>query len=192
MDPDDNLNLIQPVNPWSGKTEQWSMYTEYYQWSPTRNSNSKTYNANSGQTLHGSLIYNGTDDSYLLSQTILETNETSSQVVPCQSGKLYTIPYIVYEKTFPCQDYPPDEEVVFYDIIAECDEVDCKDDIIWSSEVKDENCDMKANILSSSSISISWNNSASSKYDQYTDAELYDLNMHGKWANALNLERPRD
>ena len=29
MDPADNLNLIQPVNPWSGSA--WSMYTEYYQ-----------------------------------------------------------------------------------------------------------------------------------------------------------------
>ena len=26
MDPTDNLNLIQPVNPWSGSS--WSMYTE--------------------------------------------------------------------------------------------------------------------------------------------------------------------
>ena len=39
MDPADNLNLIQPVNPWSGSS--WAMYTEYYQWSPTHNSNSK-------------------------------------------------------------------------------------------------------------------------------------------------------
>ena len=26
MDPDDNLNLVQPVNPWGG--DSWSMYTE--------------------------------------------------------------------------------------------------------------------------------------------------------------------
>jgi hypothetical protein len=30
MDPADNLNLIQPVNPWGG--DSWSMYTEYFQW----------------------------------------------------------------------------------------------------------------------------------------------------------------
>jgi hypothetical protein len=34
----DNLNLIQPVNPWMG--DSWAMYNEYYQWSPTNNINS--------------------------------------------------------------------------------------------------------------------------------------------------------
>merc|ERR1711907_8830 len=28
----DNLNLIQPVNPWTGNS--WSMYIEYFQWEP--------------------------------------------------------------------------------------------------------------------------------------------------------------
>eukprot|EP01052_Picozoa_sp_SAG31_P059281 SAG31_NODE_18601_length_630_cov_0.772128_1_plen_36_part_10 len=36
MDPADNLNLIQPVNPWTGRS--WSAYTEYFQWSPEHNS----------------------------------------------------------------------------------------------------------------------------------------------------------
>ena len=34
MDPADNLNLIQPVNPWSSgflKGGNWAAYTEYYQ-----------------------------------------------------------------------------------------------------------------------------------------------------------------
>jgi len=52
MDPDDNLNLVQPVNPWGGNA--WSMYTEYFQWRPTHNSNSKQYKVNAGETLHGS------------------------------------------------------------------------------------------------------------------------------------------
>lgn len=32
MDPSDNLNLVQPVNPWMGSG--WSMYTEYFQCTP--------------------------------------------------------------------------------------------------------------------------------------------------------------
>jgi len=63
MDPGDNLNLIQPVNPWSGSS--WSMYTEYYQWSPTHNSNSKQYPVQAGQTLQGSLQYDEASDSYV-------------------------------------------------------------------------------------------------------------------------------
>ena len=55
MDPDDNLNLIQPVNPWGGG--EWSMYTEYFQWRPTHNSNSRQQPVEAGQTLHGSLVY---------------------------------------------------------------------------------------------------------------------------------------
>lgn len=187
MDPDDNLNLIQPVNPWTRSS--WSMYTEYYQWIPTHNSNSKSYDASAGQTLHGALIYNESTDSYLLSQTIVETNETSSQIVACQSGKTYRLPYVVYEKTFPCKDYPPDEQVVFYDIIAECDGVDCVNDIVWSPKVKDPNCDMTAHILDSTTISITWNTSSPSAYDHLSDRELYDLNMHG-WATKLNIKRP--
>merc|ERR1712107_688749 len=86
MDPADNLNLIQPVNPWSGSA--WSMYTEYYQWSPEHNSNSQSYSVQAGQTLHGALVYSAADDSYTLSHTVVETGETSSQVVQCQSGEV--------------------------------------------------------------------------------------------------------
>ena len=119
MDPDDNLNLIQPVNPWT--SESWSMYTEYYQWSPEDNSNSDEYSVSAGQTLHGSLVYSAASDSYTLKQTVVETGDTSSQIVKCQSGKKYNIPYVVYEKTFPCNTYPPDQIVTFRNIIIECD-----------------------------------------------------------------------
>lgn len=119
MDPEDNLNLIQPVNPWSG--DSWSMYTEYYQWEPENNVNSREYSVESGQTLHGSILYNSAQDSYLLKQTVVETGESSAQTVKCQDGKKYTIPYVVYEKTFPCDTYPPDQIVTFTNIIVECD-----------------------------------------------------------------------
>ena len=91
MDPDDNLNLIQPVNPWTGSS--WSFYTEYYQWKPTHNSNSDSYPAKGGQTLHGSLIYDASSDSYFLNQTLVDTGVSSTQTVPCQDGKKYTVPY---------------------------------------------------------------------------------------------------
>lgn len=66
MDPSDNMNLIQPVNPWLGSN--WNMYTEYYQWDNGYNSNSYGFDVNSGQTLHGALIYLPASDSYNLSQ----------------------------------------------------------------------------------------------------------------------------
>ena len=80
MDPADNLNLVQPVNPWMGNG--WSMYTEYFQWSPEHNSNSKSYDVAAGSTLHGAVVYQPESDSYLLTQTAVETGDVSSQVVP--------------------------------------------------------------------------------------------------------------
>ena len=75
MDPSDNLNLVQPVNPWSGSS--WSMYTEYFQWSPTHNSNSRQHSVEAGQTLHGQLYYVESQDAYVLNQTVVETGAPS-------------------------------------------------------------------------------------------------------------------
>ena len=101
MDPSDNLNLIQPVNPWGGG--HWSMYTEYFQWSPEHNSNSEQRRVKTGDQLRGSLVYDHFSDSYFLSQTVLGTGVSSTQTVKCQDGKRFLVPYVVYEKTFPCR-----------------------------------------------------------------------------------------
>ena len=188
MDPSDNLNLIQPVNPWSGGS--WSMYTEYFQWSPEHNSNSPQKSVEAGQTLHGSLVYDESSDSYELTQKVVETGATSSQTVKCQSGKKYTVPYVVYEKTFPCRDYPPDGNVTFHDIVVECDGKDCAKDVQWATKFKDDNCNMRAHVSDDNSeISITWDTSMASKYDNMTYPELRALNgvaaPHG-WARALD------
>lgn len=60
------------------------MYTEYFQWRPTHNSNSEQKNVQAGQTLHGFLIYNPERDSYNLTQTVVETGASSYQEVKCQ------------------------------------------------------------------------------------------------------------
>lgn len=189
MDPADNLNLIQPVNPWFGSS--WSMYTEYFQWRPEHNSNSRQQPVKSGQTLQGSLIYNSDSDSYTLGQMVQETGATSTQQVKCQDGKKYTLPYVVYEKTFPCGDYPPDGKVTFRNIYVECDGKDCTKDVQWTGKVKDANCDMKATPNSDGTITISWNTNMPSKYDNMTRGELHDLNMKG-WATQLPISRPQN
>jgi len=191
MDPADNLNLIQPVNPWSGGA--WSMYTEYFQWSPEHNSNSRQQDVKAGQTLHGSLEYIASSDSYTLTQKVVETGATSTQVVKCQSGKKYTVPYVVYEKAFPCRDYPADEVVSFNIDTAECDGADCMADIAWTAKNEDnKHCDMMAHIGSDNKqINITWSTTATSDLDDLSEAELFDLNYNG-WATALNLTRPAE
>jgi hypothetical protein len=159
---------------------------QYFQWSPEDNSNSNQHNVQSGQTLQGTLTYDSSSDSYLLNQTILDTGASSTQNVKCQNGKKYNLPYVVYEKTFPCGDYPPDGSVTFYDISIECDGKDCTKDVKWTPKVKDPNCDFKANILSSDSISITWDTRMESKYDNYTRNELTELNsQNGGWATQF-------
>lgn len=130
--------------------------------------------------------YDKSTDSYDLSQTIVETGETSSQNIPCQNGKKYNLPYIVYEKTFPCKDYPPDEVVTFRDIKIECDGSDCTDTVKWESKVEDANCDMQAVVHNNTAISITWDTSASSKYDSVSRSDLVKLNAKG-WARNFML-----
>lgn len=88
---------------------------------------------------------------------------------------------VVYEKTWPCSDYPDDGKVTFFEIYAECDGKECTKDITWQSKVKDDNCGMKANVLSPTSISITWDTSLPSRYDNHTREELHALNRRG-WA----------
>lgn len=104
-----------------------------------------------------------------------------------QTGKKYTVPYVVYEKTTRCANYPPDGIITFHNIIVECDGKDCTQDVKWEAKVKDANCNMQAHVekgafdTSSNEISITWDTSLPSKYDNFTDAELVRLNAHG-WA----------
>ena len=60
--------------------------------------------------------------------------------------------------------------------------------IQWEAKVKDANCGMKANILSTDSISLTWDTSASSKYDNHTHQELVAMNSHG-WATRFALKK---
>jgi hypothetical protein len=88
------------------------------------------------------LIYNSASDSYTLTQSCVESGATSTQEVVCQSGKMYNIPYVVYEKTFPCATYPADEIVTFKVDAMECDGVDCLTTVKWTTDIMDDNCNM--------------------------------------------------
>lgn len=186
MDPNDNLNLIQPVNPWVG--DSWAAYTEYFQWSPVHNSNSGQISVEAGQTLHGALTYMESIDAYNCTQTNVDTGVTSSQIVKCQDGKKYRLPYVVYEKTWPCRYYPEDGQVTFNIVKAECDGEDCVDAIKWESKIKDSNCDMEAHVDSNTEIRITWNPQAKSRYDNLTENELYLLNTRNSrgWSQILS------
>lgn len=159
VDTTDNLNLLQPVNPWFGSS--WSIYTEYYQWSPSNNMDSDQYSVNAGDQLWGQITFNGEDaQTYTLTQTDVTSGQSSSMTVPVQTDangnyKNYTVQYIVYEKVAQCYQYGPDQKVDFTDI-----KVYCNGQLVepqWTTGIVENVCDFKANVISPSHVQITWN-----------------------------------
>jgi hypothetical protein len=62
IDASDNLNLLQPVNPWLGN--QWVIYEEYFQWSPEHNENSPQHTVKAKDLLYGAVTLNNKTKSY--------------------------------------------------------------------------------------------------------------------------------
>jgi hypothetical protein len=158
-DTTDNLNLLQPVNPWFGSS--WNFYTEYFQWSPTRNVDSTSQATTTGNVLHGEIVFNGVNEqSYTVSQTDLTQGLTSRMTIPVQKDsngvhKNFTVLYVVFEKLAPCYNYPPDQIVTFTDINVYCDGTLITPQ--WTTAVVDEVCDFTAHIVNPHEISITWN-----------------------------------
>ena len=157
-DSSDNLNLIQPVNPWLG--DGWEIYTEYFQWSPEYNSNSQAYSTQAGNKLRGEMTFLGESaQAYRIVQTDLNTGLSSSQVVGVQKDdqgnyKKYTWLYFVFEKYAQCYEYPPDQKVVFEDIKVFCSGKQTYPQ--WSTHFFQNNCDFRAHVINNETISITW------------------------------------
>jgi hypothetical protein len=160
----DNLNLLQPVNPWEGN--KWEIYNEYFQWSPESNKNSAAHVVDAGDILYGSVTLNDTDHSYMLYHKDETSGWSVNMSIPIQmkgtAYKNYTIAYIVYEKVCPCADYPPDNEVTFYDIKIEYEGKDATNSVQWKTAYVDNNCNNRAHVLNQTAIQITWD----TKFDE--------------------------
>lgn len=160
-DTTDNLNLIQPVNPWMG--DSWSFYTEVFTWSPESNSNSQSYPTQAGNRLRGQMTFLGeTQQAYRVVQTDLNTGSESSQVYHVQQEengdyKKFTWLYTVFEKYAQCSDYPPSGKVTFEDIKVFCSgkQVYPK----WTTHFFQNSCDFRAHVINNETISITWSTS---------------------------------
>ncbi len=87
-----------------------------------------------------------------------------------------------------------DEIITFRDVYVECDGKDCTNQIKWTTAVQDANCNMAAHVNQTSaatSISITWDTSAPSKYDKMTRDELVLLNKNSGgvngWARSIEI-----
>jgi len=164
----DNLNLIQPVNPWLG--DSWSIYNEYYQWSPTYNYNSDMHVVRPGDQLFGSVTFNPANQSYTVYHSDLTDGWSVTSVIAVQQKgntyKNYTMAYFVYEKVNDCNSYPPDGSVTFSDILMQFDDHTVTPS--WKTGVVDEVCDFTAHVVDSATIQITWNpNAPNPSKDKY-------------------------
>lgn len=165
MDTTDNLNLLQPVNPWMGQS--WSFYTEYFQWSPEDNSNSQSVPTTSGHKLKGSITWNGNQaQSYTILQRDTNDQTHSTQTINVQRDqagqhKNYTILYVVFEKVAQCPDYPPNEKISFHDLQVECNGAPFKPQ--WQTAFVEDVCEFRAHVNPQDPhvVNMTWNTQAS-------------------------------
>eukprot|EP00744_Colponema_vietnamica_P012114 GILI01017009.1.p1 GENE.GILI01017009.1~~GILI01017009.1.p1 ORF type:complete len:267 (-),score=92.51 GILI01017009.1:107-907(-) len=180
-DPADNLNLLQPVNPWFGN--EWAIYTEYFQWSPENNLDSNQQGANSGDQLVGSIVFNGeAQQSYTVSQVDTAAGGSSSQMsVPVQTDnngnyKNYSIAYVVFEKTAYCGDYPPEEQITFGNLTMECNGKRITPQ--WTTSFVEDCCDFRAHVVDSQTITMTWSTSAPSLPAEKIEAQYAENRKH--------------
>eukprot|EP01111_Echinosteliopsis_oligospora_P013367 TRINITY_DN477_c0_g1_i1.p1 TRINITY_DN477_c0_g1~~TRINITY_DN477_c0_g1_i1.p1 ORF type:complete len:227 (-),score=52.05 TRINITY_DN477_c0_g1_i1:105-785(-) len=153
----DNLNLIQPVNPWSG--DEWQIYNEYFQWEPEHNFNSEMHTVKAGDIVFGSVTYVASNNSYTIYHSDLNDGWSVQNSIPIQKAengqpKTYNIVYFVFEKEYKCDYYPPNNEVTFFDIKVEYDGQEV--DLQYTTSYVDNDCNCRAHVLNSTSIQITW------------------------------------
>lgn len=68
-----------------------SLSCEYFQWSPVYNYDSPSFSVNSGDILHGTVVYDKATHSYTMTQTDLTTGDSSTGTIKIQGNKNYTI-----------------------------------------------------------------------------------------------------
>lgn len=175
----DNLNLIQPVNPWTGNG--WQIYNEYFQWKPVHNENSDSYKSSPGDILYGSVTLNEKDHSYTILHKDLTNGASVTTTIPIQKKnfggdyKTYNIVYFVFEKEAECSQYPPDGEVTFYNITVEYGGKKVSPD--WTTAYVDDVCNNRAHIIDEDTIKISWDTSMDNGEKQAAITGLHDEQM---------------
>lgn len=112
-----------------------------------------------GDNIRGVVAYNGASaNSYTLNVTV-NGARTSQMTIPIQKGpngqpKVYNHAWVVLEKVGSCDQYPPSNSVVFYDI-----EIEFDGEVIeptWTTSYVDNACNSRAHILNSTAVEITW------------------------------------
>jgi len=157
----DNLNLIQPVNPWV--EDHWEIYNEYFQWEPENNINSDSHTVQAGDILFGSVTFNPKNQSYTMYHLDMTDGWSVKTNIPVQQDpdtgyyKNFTIVYFVFEKDADCDQYPADGEVTFYDIKIQYNNKPVLPQ--WTTGIVDNTCNCRATVVDDATVKITWDTS---------------------------------
>lgn len=78
----DNLDLIQPVNPWTGSG--WEIYNEVFEWSPEHNFNSEAHGVRAGDTVYGRVTFAPENHTYTMYHSSLADGWSVTNSIPIQ------------------------------------------------------------------------------------------------------------
>ena len=114
--------------------------------------------------LYGSITLRP-DNSYDIYHKNLADGWDVTLNIPIQKGpnglpKNYSVIYFVYEKVAPCQDYPPDGEVLFTNITIQFDGHNVTDKVQWKTSYVEDVCNNRATVIDPQTIKITWDTSA--------------------------------
>jgi len=187
----DNKNLLQPVNPWENR--EWSIYNEYFQWSPTHNQNSRSHVVYPGDLIYGSVTYQAASNSYNLyhaDQTKGHEWSVNMTIGVQQERdgdyKTYNMIYVVFEKVCSqCDMYPPDDKVTFHNISVFWGGKLMEPK--WTTAYVDNVCDNRAKVVDAQTIEITWNSKSDTDY-----TELYDMRERTGTNGNLKSKKERE
>lgn len=155
----DNLNLLQPVNPWNGSN--WQIYPEYYQWVPSNNVQPAVLPATQpGARIRGHVTFNGVDAQSYIVSIADSLGTTLNMTVDVQRGsdgkfKQFTNAYVVFEHHAHCSLFPPSRHLQFDGIHIHCDGHEVTPH--WRvAKMEGDICNMTARIVERDAIEFTW------------------------------------
>jgi len=158
IEPVPAADLIQPILAWGYPDPSYTIFNGYYQWDDGYWWYSDQGNVVPGQTVFASVQYQS-DNSYNMYIECKETGWSVTSNIPVETGKVYTDAYFVMEhQPDDCSQLPNDGIITFTDIHIELNHQPVTPK--WQALQFQPACNSLAHVISSSSVSFTWDTSA--------------------------------
>jgi len=124
--------------------------------------NSKLHKVSAGDVLFGSVSFNEANQTYTMYHSDLNITWSVVSNIEVQKQdngdyKNFTIAYFVFEKVWACPQYPPNNQVTFFDIQIDYDYQTVTPN--WNTSYVSNACDCRAHIVNTTTVQITWDSS---------------------------------